>query len=352
MKDWEDIIKERLAGRKAELPESDWNDFLSRKAAHDLSVRRRHRILAAAISIPATAAVVPLLVLVPFNTVVPDNQMSQNEPSEQPIISDSLDVNSVDSIMIPANQEPEKAVIKEPKPVKTIYAQVKQPEPQLEIVETPQELHIEQLVAQNDFAVSAGVGSVQMLNDTARFNSAAYKLPDGASAEDLIRKLPGVEIADDGTITVNGKAVQRILVNGKEFFNEEKSVELKQLTADMIEKVKAYDKQSDLSRQTGIDDGLEETVHDLHREVSIIDSIYISDTLFYRKGTVRVPIRKSKLSNIKDHLLELPGVQVYDDGNVTVDGVNAKKIVFKGNESIKIICSKRYSVVYLPFSTH
>ena len=115
----------------------------------------------------------------------------------------------------------------------------------------------------DEVAVSAVVAKVQMINDTVMFNSAAYKLPEGASVEDLIRKLPGVQIGSDGNITVNGKSVSRILVNGKEFFNDDKTMALTQLTADMIEKVKAYEKQSDLARMTGIDDGNEETVLDL-----------------------------------------------------------------------------------------
>lgn len=406
MKDWEDILKERLAGRKAELPESDWNDFLSRKASHERAVKRRRRILSAAISIPAAAAVLLLVFLQPFKTVVPDNQVAQNKqavqnnPVEQPIIVDSVDVNPVDSTLVPANSENVNTVVKEAQPVKRIYAQEKKPEPQPELqsesepepettVETPEEEHQNKyLVAQNhsvtgalddsyrnftispidsttdlgkiamrgnqgrllsDLAVSAVVETVQVLNDTVRFNSAAFSSPEGSSVEDIIRKLPGVEIHDDGSITVNGKEVKRILVNGKEFFDDEKTVELQQLTADMIEKVKAYEKQSDLSRQTGIDDGREETVLDFSpKTVRIIDSIYISDTLFNRKGAVRVPIRKSKLNKYKDYLLELPAMQVYDDGIVTVNGVRARKIVFRKKNRIKVSCSNRYSVVYLP----
>lgn len=116
----------------------------------------------------------------------------------------------------------------------------------------------------DEVAVSAVVAKVQMINDTVMFNSAAYKLPEGASAEDLIRKLPGVQIDSAGNITVNGKSISRILVNGKEFFAGDSTKNLTQLTAEMIEKVKAYEKNSDLSRQTGIDDGREETVLDLH----------------------------------------------------------------------------------------
>ena len=115
----------------------------------------------------------------------------------------------------------------------------------------------------DDVAINAAVSKIQIDNDTVMFNSAAFKLPEGASVEDLVRKLPGVQIASDGSITVNGKSVSRILVNGKEFFNNDTQQALTQLTADMIERVKAYEKQSDLARQTGIDDGEEETVLDL-----------------------------------------------------------------------------------------
>jgi hypothetical protein len=115
----------------------------------------------------------------------------------------------------------------------------------------------------DEVAISAVVQKVQLINDTVMFNSAAFKLPEGSSVEDLIRKLPGVQIGSDGDITVNGKSVSRILVNGKEFFDNDKTMALTQLTADMIERVKSYEKQSDLARQTGIEDGNEETVLDL-----------------------------------------------------------------------------------------
>lgn len=103
MKDWEDIIKERMAGRKAELPESDWNDFLSKKAAHEHAAGKRRRALAASISIPAAAAVL-LLLLIPFDTDVPDNQLSKNELSEELDVTVNAVVAKVamanDSIMI------------------------------------------------------------------------------------------------------------------------------------------------------------------------------------------------------------------------------------------------------------
>lgn len=64
-KDWENIIKERLDGNRTELPASDWNDFLSRKSAHERAARRR-RILTLAIALPAAAAVVVTFFLMSF----------------------------------------------------------------------------------------------------------------------------------------------------------------------------------------------------------------------------------------------------------------------------------------------
>ena len=118
-------------------------------------------------------------------------------------------------------------------------------------------------VLMKDVTVTATAAKVQMVNDTVVFNGAAFKLPEGSSLEELVRRLPGVQISSDGDIKVNGKSVSKILVNGKEFFNNDKSVAMQNLTADMVDQIKAYEKQSDLARMTGIDDGNEETVLDL-----------------------------------------------------------------------------------------
>ena len=283
MKDWEDIMKERLTARKAELPESDWNDFLSRKAAHEQAGKRRRRILFTAISIPAAAAVLLLLFIIPFNTDVDDVRMAQIIQPQEPVAADSLDVASVDTIapvdtvapVAPVVPEVKKPVVRSKAPYKSSVAQVKPSDPE-PVQENAQQLMDERLIAQNrqaaaesddmmlsEIAISASVAKVQMVNDSVMFNSAAFKLPEGASTEDLIRKLPGVEIAEDGTIYVNGKSVKQLRVNDQVIWSDENTVPLTQLTADMIEKVKAYDKASDMNRQTGIDDGMEATVLDI-----------------------------------------------------------------------------------------
>ena len=284
MKDWEDIMKERLTARKAELPESDWNDFLSRKAAHELAGKRRRRILFTSISIPAAAAVLLLLFIMPFSADVNDVRMAQvKQPQQERVAADSMNITSVDTISpvdtvapeVPVVPEVKKPVVRSKAPYKSSVAQVQPSEPE-PVQENAQQLMDERLIAQNrpaaaesddmmlsEVAITGVVARVQMINDTAMFNSAAYKLPEGSSVEDLIRKLPGVKISEDGTITVNGKVVQQIKVNDKVFWTDDKTIALNQLTADMIEKVKAYDKASDMNRQTGIDDGMEATVLDM-----------------------------------------------------------------------------------------
>ena len=115
-----------------------------------------------------------------------------------------------------------------------------------------------------DAEIVAEVPKVQAVKDTIMFNSAAYRLSDGASIQELIKKLPGVELDNDGNITVNGKAVSQILINGKEYLGENITTLLENLPADMIDRLKTYEKKSDLARITGIDDGEEQVVFDLH----------------------------------------------------------------------------------------
>lgn len=111
--------------------------------------------------------------------------------------------------------------------------------------------------------VTAEVAQVQVVEDTLVFNSSAYRTPEGAMLEELVKKLPGVEIDDDGNVKFNGKELKKIMVDGKEFFGGDVKTGLKNLPVEMIDKLKTYDKKSDMARITGIDDGEEETVLDL-----------------------------------------------------------------------------------------
>lgn len=111
--------------------------------------------------------------------------------------------------------------------------------------------------------ITAEVPKVQAVKDTIMFNSAAYRLSEGATIQELIKKLPGVDVDSDGNITVNGKAVTQILINGKEYLGDDITTLLENLPANVIDRLKTYEKKSDLARITGIDDGEEQTVFDL-----------------------------------------------------------------------------------------
>lgn len=111
--------------------------------------------------------------------------------------------------------------------------------------------------------ITAEAPQVVVREDTLEYNSAAYRTPEGAMLEELVKKLPGAEIDDEGNIKINGKEVKKIMVDGKEFFGGDVKTGLKNLPVNMIDKLKTYDKKSDLARITGIDDGDEETVLDL-----------------------------------------------------------------------------------------
>lgn len=111
--------------------------------------------------------------------------------------------------------------------------------------------------------ITAEAPPVRVVADTTEYAASAYRVPEGSMLEELVKKLPGAEVSDDGTIKVNGKEIKKIMVDGKEFFTDDPKVAMKNLPVSMVEKVKAYDKKSDMARITGIDDGDEETVLDL-----------------------------------------------------------------------------------------
>ncbi len=111
--------------------------------------------------------------------------------------------------------------------------------------------------------VEGKLPEMTIVDDTVVYNAAAFTVPPGAMVEELIKKLPGIVIDENGKITHNGKEVKQILVDGKEFFGRDQELVLKNIPAEIVDKVKAYDKQSDLARITGIDDGEEQTVLDL-----------------------------------------------------------------------------------------
>ncbi len=124
------------------------------------------------------------------------------------------------------------------------------------------------LLESNDILLSEAVvigkaPEVVVKEDTVEFNADSYKTQPNSVVEDLLKKLPGVEVDSEGKITHAGKEITKILVDGKEFFSDDPKVATKNLPVDIVEKLQVVDRKSDLARLTGVDDGEEETVINL-----------------------------------------------------------------------------------------
>ena len=125
----------------------------------------------------------------------------------------------------------------------------------------------------NAAVVTANIPPVTVIDDTVAYNADAYKAPEGAMVEDLIERIPGAEITDDGKIKINGKEYNRILVNGREFFGDDPQMALKNLPANIIKRIKTYDRHSAQARLTGIDDGVENNVIDLEIKPNLLKGL-------------------------------------------------------------------------------
>ena len=115
----------------------------------------------------------------------------------------------------------------------------------------------------NTIVVTAAGNQMMVKQDTIEYNANAFKVNDTDMLEELLKKLPGVEIGEDGSITANGKTISKIMIDGKTFFMDDPQLASKNLPAKIIEKLKVVERKSDEARFTGIDDGEEETVLDL-----------------------------------------------------------------------------------------
>ncbi len=110
--------------------------------------------------------------------------------------------------------------------------------------------------------VTGRAAQVIVRKDTIVYNPEAFRTPEGSPIEELIKRIPGAEVDEDGNITVNGKEVKKILLDGKEFMLGDVETALKNIPVSIIQNLKFYDQQSDQARITGIDDGEKETVLD------------------------------------------------------------------------------------------
>ncbi|MCE6991003.1 TonB-dependent receptor [Dyadobacter sp. CY323] len=107
----------------------------------------------------------------------------------------------------------------------------------------------------NEVVIKQESAPVTIKQDTIEFNAGAFKTEPNAQVEELLKKLPGIEVARDGSIRANGQAVNKVLVDGKPFFGNDPKIATRNLPAGIVDKVQVFDQSSDQSQFSGIDDG-------------------------------------------------------------------------------------------------
>ncbi|MFZ1369639.1 MAG: outer membrane beta-barrel protein [Ferruginibacter sp.] len=106
-----------------------------------------------------------------------------------------------------------------------------------------------------DVTVVAKAAPARQKGDTTEFSASQFKVNPDATAEDMIKKLPGITVARDGTVTAMGEQVRKVTVDGKDFFGDDATAALKNLPATVIDKIQVFDRLSDEAQLTGFDDG-------------------------------------------------------------------------------------------------
>lgn len=112
----------------------------------------------------------------------------------------------------------------------------------------------EKISSLKEITITEILPATQVKGDTTIYNSDAYKTTKDATAEDLVTKMPGIKI-EDGKVQAQGEDVKKVLIDGKPYLGDDPNAALKNLPAEVIDKIQVYDKKSDQSEFTGFDDG-------------------------------------------------------------------------------------------------
>ena len=123
-------------------------------------------------------------------------------------------------------------------------------------------------------SVSAVGNPIIIKKDTVEYNASSFKISDDNMLVDLLKKLPGIEVAEDGSITSNGETISKITIAGKTFFLDDPQLASQNIPAKLVEKVKVVKKKSEQAEFTGIDDGEEETVIDLTVQRGMMNGLF------------------------------------------------------------------------------
>lgn len=114
-----------------------------------------------------------------------------------------------------------------------------------------------------EVTITGKATEIILKGDTIEYNAGSFAPAEGAELLELIKKLPGAQVDESGNVKINGKSISQIMVDGKRFFESDPKVALKNLPAELVDKVQVLERESDNSRMTGFSDGSEETVINL-----------------------------------------------------------------------------------------
>ncbi len=180
----------------------------------------------------------------------------------------------------------------------------------------------------NGKAVAAKVQTVtarvQAVDDTILFNSSNYKLPDGESVEDLINKLPGVGTDDDGNITINGKPVSKVLINGEQYYPN-------QDVKDIPDHTVHINSSKSLPGYVSYSDTIVEALPNGATTTRVSSGMFRPDATNLN-GRININVVPFDNVTVEDMLRSMPGVEVQDDGTYTVNGKAVSRILVNGEE--------------------
>ena len=180
------------------------------------------------------------------------------------------------------------------------------------ITATDKNIDLNELSVPKDIKTLQGVvvttdAPVTIKNDTIQFKADAFKTKPNATVEDLLKKIPGMQVDKDGNVTAQGESVQKVYVDGKEFFGNDPKLATKNLTADMVESVQVFDDMSEQAKFTKVDDG-------------------------NRQKAVNIKLKKDKNKGIFGRALAAGG---YGDGGRYEGNISFNK--FNGNQRLSFL---------------
>lgn len=167
-------------------------------------------------------------------------------------------------------------------------------------------------LALDEVTIESETAPIVIKGDTVEYNANAFGVQPNAAVEDLLRKMPGIQVERDGSIRAHGEKVEKVLVEGKEFFGDDPKIATKNLPADAVDKVQVFDKKSEMAEFTGIDDGQEQKTINLALKEDKKKGVFGNITAGY--GTEGRYTGKANLNHFSKKL-QLSALGMYNNVN-------------------------------------